>query len=152
METPITIFYAALTLFLVMDPIGNIGMWLPILEVVPPRRRRGVIVRENVIALGVLVAFLYFGPALLRTLLCYGRRGAQQLLRPEVAEGAAGTRATGPALPAREAFSGALWRHAAPAGSGEGERPGAPGGSRPRTESAAPGPPSAGAPGRPAGG
>jgi len=67
-ETPITIFYAALTLFLVMDPIGNIGMWLPILEVVPPRRRRWVIVRENVIALGVLVAFLYFGPALLRTL------------------------------------------------------------------------------------
>ena len=68
MNTPITIFYAALTLFLVMDPVGNIGMWLPILEAVPPRRRRWVIVRENVIALVALVAFLFFGPALLRTL------------------------------------------------------------------------------------
>ena len=68
MNTPITIFYAALTLFLVMDPVGNIGMWLPILEAVPPRRRRWVVVRENVIALVVLVAFLFFGPALLRTL------------------------------------------------------------------------------------
>jgi len=67
-DTPITIFYAALTLFLVMDPVGNIGMWLPILEDVPARRRRWVIVRENVIALAVLAAFLYLGPALLRTL------------------------------------------------------------------------------------
>lgn len=56
---------AALTLFLVMDPIGNVPIWVALLRDVPPERRLLVILRENVIALCTLTLFLFFGPALM---------------------------------------------------------------------------------------
>jgi MarC family membrane protein len=51
----------AVTLFLIMDPFGNIPIFLPILEKVPPARRRKVLVRELLLALVVIVAFVFFG-------------------------------------------------------------------------------------------
>lgn len=56
---------AALLLFLVMDPLGNIPLFLPALREVEPLRRRQVIVREALIALAVLVAFLFAGRLIL---------------------------------------------------------------------------------------
>lgn len=56
---------AALLLFFVMDPLGNVPLFLSALKHVPPARHRLVILRELVIALGVLVAFLFGGPKLL---------------------------------------------------------------------------------------
>lgn len=56
---------AMLTLFLVMDPLGNIPLFLVLLEDVSPRRRRWILLRESIIALGLLMAFLYAGPYIL---------------------------------------------------------------------------------------
>lgn len=56
-----SIYAAAITLFLVMDPLGNIPVFLGLLGSVDPARRRIVIVREMLIALVILAAFLFFG-------------------------------------------------------------------------------------------
>ncbi len=59
---------AMLTLFLVMDPIGNVPLFLVYLKNVEERRRTAVVVRESCIALGILLFFLLFGPALMHLL------------------------------------------------------------------------------------
>jgi multiple antibiotic resistance protein len=59
---------ATVTLFLVMDPLGNVPLFLPILKTVAPRRRRLVLAREIAIAYGVLIVFLLLGSSLLRFL------------------------------------------------------------------------------------
>jgi len=56
-----TLFSAALLLFLVMDPFGNVPVFLSVLRSVDEDRRRRVIARELLIALGFLVAFLFGG-------------------------------------------------------------------------------------------
>ena len=58
----------ALTLFLVMDPLGNIPVFLSVLGQVPLARRRKVLARELVISLAVLLAFLFCGRQLLGVL------------------------------------------------------------------------------------
>lgn len=67
-----SLWSATLTLFLVLDPIGNIPVWVTLLKDVPELRRRAIILRECVIALVVLVIFLFFGPALMRLLAVEG--------------------------------------------------------------------------------
>lgn len=52
---------AALLLFLILDPLGNIPVFLSMLRALPPRRQRIVLARELLIALGVLMAFLWGG-------------------------------------------------------------------------------------------
>ena len=59
---------AVVTLFLVMDPLGNVPLFLSILKTVEPHRRRRVLLRELAIAYCVLVVFLLLGNALLRFL------------------------------------------------------------------------------------
>ena len=56
---------AATLLFLVMDPLGNIPIFLSVLEDVAPERRTRVLLRELVLALLVLLVFLFFGQYLL---------------------------------------------------------------------------------------
>lgn len=56
---------AALLLLLIMDPLGNIPVFLSVLERVEPARRRYVLARELLISLGILVVFLFFGRPLL---------------------------------------------------------------------------------------
>jgi multiple antibiotic resistance protein len=51
----------ALLLFLILDPLGNIPVFLSILKPLTPARRRIVLAREMLIALGVLFAFLWGG-------------------------------------------------------------------------------------------
>ena len=60
-----TIASAALLLFLILDPLGNIPVFLSLLKGLPPARQRVVIVRELLIALGVLMLFLWAGRYLL---------------------------------------------------------------------------------------
>ena len=62
------LFSAVVTLFLIMDPIGNIPLFLSILKTVPADRRRIVLVREIVFAYAVLLVFLLLGNYLLRFL------------------------------------------------------------------------------------
>ena len=52
------VFSAVVTLFLIMDPLGNIPPFLSILKTVPAKRRRIVLVREILFAYGVLLVFL----------------------------------------------------------------------------------------------
>lgn len=60
-----TIASAALLLFLILDPLGNIPVFLSLLKGLPPARQRVVIVRELLIALAVLMLFLWAGRYLL---------------------------------------------------------------------------------------
>lgn len=60
-----SILSAAITLFLMMDPIGNVPAFAALLKDVDPHRRSRVVVRESIIALGVLLFFLLFGPSVL---------------------------------------------------------------------------------------
>ena len=55
------VFQAVVTLFLVMDPIGNVPLFLSVLRAVPVERRRRVLVREIGFAYLVLLAFLFSG-------------------------------------------------------------------------------------------
>lgn len=63
-----TTLSAALLLFLVMDPLGNIPLFMTTLNKVDPVRQRKVVVRELLIALAALVAFLFLGRYLLSVL------------------------------------------------------------------------------------
>ena len=56
-----TILSAALLLFLILDPLGNIPVFLSMLRRLEPRRQRIVLARELLIALGVLMLFLWAG-------------------------------------------------------------------------------------------
>ena len=56
-----TTLSAALLLFLILDPLGNIPIVLSLLKPLAPKRRRLVLVRELLIALAVLMAFLWGG-------------------------------------------------------------------------------------------
>ena len=60
---------ATLTLILIMDPSGNIPMFLSILNKIPDEnRRRKILIRELLLALLVLLIFLFFGLHLLQLL------------------------------------------------------------------------------------
>jgi len=58
----LTLFISSVfTLTLVMDPLGNIPLFMSALKDVGEERRRAVIVRELFIALGIMAFFLLFG-------------------------------------------------------------------------------------------
>ncbi|HQV71920.1 MAG: YhgN family NAAT transporter [Xanthomonadales bacterium] len=59
---------AGILLFLIMDPLGNIPLFLSLLKNVTPERRRLVLIRELLIALVVLFVFLFGGKYLLSAL------------------------------------------------------------------------------------
>lgn len=59
---------AGILLFLIMDPLGNIPLFLSLLKNVAPERRRLVLIRELLIALLVLFVFLFSGKYLLSAL------------------------------------------------------------------------------------
>ena len=56
-----TVLSAALLLFLILDPLGNIPVFLSVLKPLPPKRQRIVLARELLIALVVLMGFLWGG-------------------------------------------------------------------------------------------
>ncbi len=61
----VDVLQAVVTLFIIMDPLGNIPLFLSVLKSVAPERRRRVLVREIAIAYGVLLVFLFIGNYLL---------------------------------------------------------------------------------------
>ncbi|HEX6973918.1 MAG TPA: MarC family protein [Vicinamibacterales bacterium] len=60
-----TLVSASVLLFFVMDPLGNVPMFLAALRHVEQARVRRVIVRELVIALAIMIGFLFIGRFLL---------------------------------------------------------------------------------------
>lgn len=59
---------ATLLLLTIMDPLGNVATFVSALRPVPAEKRLRVIARELVVALVILVAFLFAGPWLLSLL------------------------------------------------------------------------------------
>lgn len=60
-----TLVSAAVLLFFVMDPLGNVPLFLSALRHVNPARHRAIIVRDLLIALVILIVFLFVGRYLL---------------------------------------------------------------------------------------
>ena len=56
---------AAIMLFLIMDPLGNLPVFMSVLKTIEPKRRRVILVRELVFALIILLIFLFSGQAVL---------------------------------------------------------------------------------------
>lgn len=56
---------AVVILLLVMDPLGNIPLFVSLLQKVAPGRRRLVLLRECTIAFGLLLFFVFFGRSIL---------------------------------------------------------------------------------------
>ena len=63
-----TVAAAALLLFLILDPLGNVPVVLSLLRPLPPARQRLVMARELIIALVVLLLFLWFGQYVLEAM------------------------------------------------------------------------------------
>jgi multiple antibiotic resistance protein len=62
------IFAAVVTLFLIMDPLGNIPPFLSVLKAVPVERRRRVLLREIGFAYLIMLGFLFLGGYILQFL------------------------------------------------------------------------------------
>jgi MarC family membrane protein len=59
---------AAILLFMILDPLGNVPVFLSLLKPLSPARRRWVLARELLIALGVLFVFLWGGKFILEAM------------------------------------------------------------------------------------
>lgn len=55
----------AVSLFLLMDPIGNIPVFISVLKDISPARQRKIIFRELIIALFIIILFYFLGEYLL---------------------------------------------------------------------------------------
>lgn len=63
-----TLITAAITLFLVLDPLGNLPIVMAVLRSLPKERRLKVLARELLFALIIMLAFLFAGQAALNAL------------------------------------------------------------------------------------
>ena len=63
-----TILAAILLLIIIMDPIGNVPVFLSMLKNIPIERRRIIIIRELLIALIILLFFMFVGRYVLQML------------------------------------------------------------------------------------
>jgi multiple antibiotic resistance protein len=63
-----TIYTIAFSLFLLMDSIGNVPIFISLLKEINPARQRKIIFRELLIALFVMIIFYFLGDGLLRAL------------------------------------------------------------------------------------
>lgn len=63
-----SLFSIAFSLFLLMDPLGNIPLFLLILEKLEKKRQKQVIIREALIALAIIVVFAFLGNWLMKFL------------------------------------------------------------------------------------
>lgn len=59
---------ATILLFLILDPLGNLPIFMSALKYIEPKRRRIIVIRELLIALVVMLVFLFAGESLLAIL------------------------------------------------------------------------------------
>jgi len=59
------LFSLSFSLFLLMDSIGNVPIFLAVLKELDPKRQRWIIFRELILALGIIIAFYFLGDVLL---------------------------------------------------------------------------------------
>ncbi len=63
-----TVLAAILLLIIIMDPIGNVPVFLSILKNIPMERRKIIIIRELIIAFVILLFFMFIGRFVLQLL------------------------------------------------------------------------------------
>ena len=63
-----TVLASILLLVIIMDPIGNVPVFLSILKNIPMERRKIIIIRELIIAFLILIFFMFVGRFLLQLL------------------------------------------------------------------------------------
>jgi MarC family membrane protein len=68
MDMEHTFASATILLLLITDPLGNIPIFVNTLRAVPPERRARVIVREVLIAFGLLLALMFVGQSFLKAM------------------------------------------------------------------------------------
>lgn len=56
---------ATVLLFLIMDPLGNLPIFMSVLKHIEPKRRRVIVIREMLIALLLMLLFLFAGERIL---------------------------------------------------------------------------------------
>jgi multiple antibiotic resistance protein len=56
---------AAITLFLIMDPLGNLPVFMSVLKTIEPKRRKIVVARELLFSLIIMFTFLFSGQVVL---------------------------------------------------------------------------------------
>lgn len=59
------IITATVLLFLIMDPLGNLPIFMSVLKHTEPKRRRAIMIRELLIALTLMLVFLFAGEKIL---------------------------------------------------------------------------------------
>jgi len=59
---------ATVLLFLIMDPLGNLPIFMSVLKHIEPKRRRAIVIRELLIALLLMLLFLFAGERILAVL------------------------------------------------------------------------------------
>ncbi|WP_371187561.1 YhgN family NAAT transporter [Thalassotalea maritima] len=59
------ILTAAVTLFLIMDPLGNLPIFISVLKGIDEKRQRLILIRELLFALIIMLFFLYAGQSIL---------------------------------------------------------------------------------------
>ncbi len=59
---------AFILLLLVLDPLGSLPVFIPLMRAVAPERRTRVALRELLVAFSVLFAFMFFGDVFLRVM------------------------------------------------------------------------------------
>lgn len=62
------ILWIAFTLFLLMDSIGNIPLYIALLKEIPPKKQVKIVIRELVFALFIIIFFNFVGEATLKFL------------------------------------------------------------------------------------
>jgi multiple antibiotic resistance protein len=65
---PMSFFASTISLFLVLNAIGNVPLFVALLSRYAVSKQRQIILRELLIALGILLAFNYFGNSILEIL------------------------------------------------------------------------------------
>lgn len=68
MDSFVQLLSMAFALFLLMDPIGNVPIFISVLKDIDPKRHQYIIFRELVIALIIIIAFDFLGDILLEFL------------------------------------------------------------------------------------
>lgn len=62
------ILSATILLILIMDPLGNLPIFMSVLKRITPHRRKKILIREMIIALLIMLIFLFLGETVLASL------------------------------------------------------------------------------------
>jgi len=62
------LFQTSLLFAIILDPLGNVPIYLGVLRDFPPKQQQKIVIRELLIALGIMVLFFFFGTGFFRLL------------------------------------------------------------------------------------